>query len=246
MKIIRAVLIDDEPDAIQALRTLLEKYCEGVEVVGTAPSALKGLQVIQSVQPDLVFLDIEMPHGGGFDLLEGLGEHSMQVIFVTAYNRYAVKAIRASAMDYLLKPVDLDELMEAVNRARKLVHKIADPGVLATNLKAGKIEKLTIPTRDGYRYLAKDQIVRLEAEGSYTRIIVLNSAPLVVSRGLKEYATLLEADGFVRVHNSHLVNIHQVEAFSRSDGGFLLMADGSKVNIARSKKELVLEMLNNR
>ncbi|MEM7038690.1 MAG: LytTR family DNA-binding domain-containing protein [Bacteroidota bacterium] len=242
---IRTVIIDDEPDAVAALKTMLEDFCEGVEIIGTAHNALEGIGVINRTQPDLVFLDIEMPHGNGFELLKNISERTFQVVFVTAFQQYAIKAIKASAVDYLLKPVDLDELEAALDRIRERLAGAQAPPMseLLHNLSTTNPTRLTLPTSDGFRYVNIEDIIRMEAQGSYSYIVLEDGEHILVSKNLKAYEQLVEGQRFFRVHHSHLVNLDHVQQFVRADGGYLVMRDGARVNISRAKKDQILALL---
>jgi two-component system LytT family response regulator len=241
---LKAVIVDDEPDAVQFIESLLQEYCPRIEVAGKAHSATEGVDVIRAVQPDLVFLDVQMPHGSGFDLLSVLPEKTFDVIFITAYNQYALQAIKFSAIDYILKPININEFIEAVH---KVEEKRAGNGnrekvyqTLLENLRMPRPVKLAIPTTDGIEYLNTSEIIRVEADRSYSWFFMTGGRKYLVSRNLKEYQELLGELDFFRPHNSHLINLSHVKKFIRHEGGYIEMSDNSNVPISRGKRDLFL------
>lgn len=238
-----ALIVDDEIKSRNTLNNFLVKYCPELKVLGQADGVQTGLEQIEALQPDLIFLDIEMGDGTGFDLLEKLQNKSLKVIFVTAYNEYAIQAFRFSAVDYLLKPINPEELIAAV---RKLNNDTAEQKpeqykTLLSNHK--KIRKIALPTQEGIEFIPIEKIIRCEADNNYTRFHLLNSKSLLVSKTLKEFQELLESQGFFRVHQSHLVHLNYVQKYMKGSGGVLVMEDGSHVDVARRKKEALLEVL---
>jgi two-component system LytT family response regulator len=241
---LRAVIIDDEPDAVQFIESLVGEYCEEVEVVGKAHSAREGVDVIRNAAPDLVFLDVQMPHGTGFDLLSSFTEKTFDVIFITAFNHYAIQAIKFSAVDYILKPINISEFIEAVQKVREKrssqEYKNINYQALLENIKSPRPSKLAIPTADGIEYLNTAEIIRLEADRSYSWFYMTNGKKHLVSRNLKEYQELLTDLNFFRPHNSHLINLEHVRKFIRHEGGYIEMDDSSTVPISRGKRDLFL------
>jgi len=238
---LRAVLIDDESSAISNLRKLVETYCEGVEIVGNAMSAVDGIKVIEKTKPDLVFLDIEMPGGNGFDMLECFKQREFDVIFVTSYNQHAIKAFQYSVVDYLLKPVDIDLLIQAVYRVRKRKTEEMNQDSLSglfQNLHQPIPRKLGIALPDGKEYIDIEDIIRIEADGSYSTIRLKSGREIMVSRNIGEYEALLQDHSFLRVHNSHLINMLSVSKYTRHDGGWVTMEDRSEIPVARRRKDL--------
>lgn len=246
---IRCIIIDDEEGNIINLAAILSAHCKQVEVVATAQSAQAGMDVIRQQSPDLVFLDIEMPHGTGFDLLEMLGEISFEVIFVTAYNQYAIKAIRFCALDYLLKPIHIPDLLGAVNRLeKKLLDRRKDERMrlFAEHLQnPEKTSRIALPMADEIRFAEIADIVRCEGDNNYTWFYFKQGARTLVSKTLREFEDLLSAYGFVRVHRSHLINTRCVQSYIKKDGGYLLMTDGAQIAISRNKKDEMLTLLMN-
>ncbi|MBN2668489.1 MAG: response regulator transcription factor [Bacteroidales bacterium] len=248
---IRVVIVDDEQDAINSIELIINEYCSNAEVVGTASSAAEGRQVILSQQPDLVFLDIEMPRGNGFDLLEMLPERNFEVIFITAYNNFAIKAFKYSAIDYILKPIDIEEFIEAVDKAESRVNSqkktesksMNKYDVLLENLKTSKPTKIMVPTSEGQIYIEITEISRVEAEGSYSMIFLAKDQKILVSKNLKEFENMLLDNDFFRPHNSHLINLEHVKKYVVKDGGYIEMTDGTIVPISRRRKEFFIEKM---
>jgi two-component system LytT family response regulator len=244
---LHTLIVDDEPDAVNFISSIIREYCPRLEVIGTASSAREGIKIILERQPGLVFLDVEMPHGSGFDLLTQFPEKSFDVIFITAFNHYAVKAIKFSAVDYILKPININEFVEAVD---KVLHKRlsagsrpADYSALLENLKSDVPSKLAIPTSDGMEYLKTKDIIRIEADRSYSRFFLVGQRKILVSKNLKEYQELLGEQRFFRPHNSHLINLEHVKKYIRHEGGAIEMTDGSQVPISRTRRDLFLQQM---
>lgn len=248
---IKSIIVDDEKKARTILSGLLKAHCPEIEVIGEADSVISAEKLIREKNPDLVFLDIEMPFGNGFDLLEKTRDLTYDVIFTTAYNHYAIKAIRISALDYLLKPIDPDELVAAVKRfvEVKRNENILQNQInyLLQEIKSGNtknnIKKIAIPSIDGISFIEIDDIIRCEADANYTRIFTVNGQPILVSKTLKDYEDLLEEYGFVRVHHHNLINMNHVQKYIKGEGGYVIMTDGSSVEVSRRKKSEFLEKL---
>ena len=237
-----AVIIDDEANSVDVLKTLLSTYCPNVRVVAQAENAAGGRKIVAEHTPDIVFLDIEMPFESGFDMLDSLEYRNISVIFVTAYDHYALKAIKYLAMDYLLKPVDIDELKQAVKKAaeRKELHSFqsAPVSLLKTYLEKGlDNSKVALPMADGIQFVNRDEIVRCEACGNYTRIYLQENRTYLVARTLGEYEDLLSPYNFLRIHHAHLINLDHIEKYVRGEGGYVIMSDGAIVDISRRKKQ---------
>lgn len=246
---INAVIIDDEKKCISLLRHLITNHCHNVTVVAEAENATQGLQAIQEHKPNLVFLDIEMPDKTGFELLNSLPDINFDIIFTTAYNHYAIKAIRFSALDYLLKPVDLDELKNALARAdRKLTKKDQRDTVevLMNNVKPQQpgFTRISLSTQDGLVILHVNEIVYCEASGTYTYFHLKNKEKIIVSKTLKEYEELLKDHHFLRVHNSYLINLNEVKKYIKGDGGSVIMSNGEEVFVSKRRKDEFLTALN--
>lgn len=247
---IRCVLIDDEVNNLENLQYLLQQHCSGVEIAGRASSADEGIQLIKEVDPDLVLLDIQMPVKSGFDLLKSFDTVSFEVIFVTAYDQYGIQAIKFSALDYLLKPVDTDDLKQAIDKAKQritLKQQNSNISNLIAYLQKPQQEspRIALPNLLQTRYVKVNEIVRCEASDNYTHFFLENGEKILVSRTLKEYAELLKPYSFQRTHQSHLVNMHYVKSFLKEDGGTLLLQDNTKIPISRQHLEAVKMALSN-
>lgn len=241
---IRTVIIDDDLKSIEALQLLIRKHCPTFNIVGTACNVEEGAHEINLHQPDIVFLDVEMPDGTGFDLLKMLKIRNFDVVFITAHNKYAINAIKHSALDYLLKPYDHKEFLETVKRI-KTKEKVnsSNYDVLLENLNHSVPKKLVITSSKGYEYIPVETIVRLESERSYARIFLSNGRVIMVSKCLNEYQNMLSTDSFFRIHNSHLINLNHVLMYIRSDGGYVQMSDKSQIPISRSKKDIFINTM---
>jgi two-component system LytT family response regulator len=244
---IKALIVDDEQSSIDLLQWLLGQYCPDITAVRTARNVPDAINIIHSFQPDIVFLDIQMPHQSGFDLLTTIDNWNFEVIFTTAYNEFAIQAIRFSALDYLLKPVDEAELKKAVERYKaKRIYAPAGQILFRNfiqNISQGNREKFKLALADAteVKYVQLDEIIRLQAESNYTHIFLKDNKLFVSAKTLKEYDEMLQGHRFLRVHKSHLVNPDHIEAYDRQ--GILLMSDGSKVEVARRKKEFLQQSL---
>ena len=242
---IRAIIIDDEQDSRSTIFNILQNYCTNITVTGQAGDVKEGLKLIREENPDVVFLDIQMPDGTGFDLLEQLSEIQFQVIFITAYDQYALKAIKFSALDYILKPVDPHQLVEAVGKIRtervdydEMNKKI---NILLRN--RNSFERITLPTFEGYKFVNIKDIVRCEADSNYTDFFLNSGEKVLVTRTLKEYEDNLSGMDFIRVHQSHMVNLKYIDRYIKGDGGTIVMMDGSEVEVSRRRKEEFLRRM---
>lgn len=247
----KILIVDDELAASNILKMLIEKHVPAVKEIRTCNSPEEALGIIQEWQPELLMLDIEMPNMNGFDLLNRVGNSDFDVIFTTAYDKYAIKAIRFSALDYLLKPVDIAELQNAVNKhIIKKFHPPQEQQKLVSNLinnlqqKDQSGFKLALSTTEGVFFFVPSEIIRLEGENNYTRFYFANQKPMLVSRTLKEYEDILTEHDFIRAHKSHLVNKKFVKHLDKE--GLLWLTDGSHIVVSRRKKEEVLKELTNK
>jgi two-component system, LytTR family, response regulator len=231
---IRALLVDDEEDSIEILETLLQEHCSDVTVVSTARNALQAVHAIHSEQPDVVFLDVQMPGHNGFDVLETVSENPALVVFTTAHKDYAIAALRKGAFDYLLKPIDTLELTGCMERIRKRLEKNGAPGT-----RYGIIE---LAMKEGSIFVQPSEIVRLEAAGNYTYFHLDGGVKHLVSKSIKEYEAQLDSAVFYRCHKTHAVNLRKVRRFHLGDY-CVELSDGSRIEIARKKKEELLERL---
>jgi two-component system, LytTR family, response regulator len=240
----KAIIVDDEEKSRVTLKNLVERHCPQVEMAELCESVDAGLKAIRKHSPALVFLDIEMPFRNGFELLEKIGKPDFEVIFTTAYEHYAIKAIKFSALDYLLKPVDVDELKAAVEKvaSKPKEKEPARYDLLLATLKS-KSAKIAVPTFDGLQMVNAEEIVKCTADESYTHITLTGGQKLVVSRILKDFEELLSGLNFFRVHNSSLINLAHVKKYVKGDGGYLVMTDGETVEVSRRKKNELLARL---
>jgi two-component system, LytTR family, response regulator len=246
---IRSIIVEDEKSSRELLKNLITKHCEQIIILGMADSVEQGVELIRTNKPDLVFLDISMPDGTGFDLLEKVHGLNFKVIFTTATDKYAVKAIKYSALDYLLKPIDAEELVIAVGKVdnRKDFSNVDNLNFLLQNIKKKDehYSKITLPTGNAFEIVTIQDIIRCEAEGHYTNFILVNNRKILVSTGLKYYEDLLPENLFIRVHHHHLINLNHVVRYLKTDGGYAVMSDNSQIEISRRKKDTFLQRLQN-
>ena len=243
---IRSLIVDDEIDGRQSMRNLLEKYCQQVDIIDDATGVEDAYLKIAELKPQLVFLDIRMDDGTAFDLLRRFTEIPFHIIFATAYDEYALEAIRYSAIDYLLKPVQPKLLIEAVEKIAKQTRldKVEEQVNLLLQEK-NKREKIALPTSDGLLFIKIVDIIRCESDNSYTMFYLTNKRRFLVTRTMKEFVELLPSSLFFRIHKSHLVNLNQIKQYINRDGGSVVMENGDNVPIARNRKEGFLKNLNN-
>ena len=243
----RAIIIDDEPANIENLQALLLKHCPQVTIVSSAGNNKDAALLINLHQPDLVFLDIQLKNDSGFNLLKLLPEKSFDVIFVTAFDTYGIQAIKFAALDYLLKPVDIDELIAAVTKAetKKRDKYNVQLDFLLNHIKKDEKQPLRIalPQQKEIRYAALQDIIRCQADNTYTFFYLNNGDRILISKSLKEYAGLLEPNGFLRAHQSHLVNMSYVKSWLKEDGGTLLLTNGDKIPVSRPNREKLQKAL---
>lgn len=239
--------MDDEQHNVNILSQMLIKNHPEIEITGTANSAEEARSLIHQVKPDLVFLDVKMPVENGFDLLESLSEINFEVVFVTAFDKYALKAIKFCAIDYLLKPIAPKDLETALSRVRQVFHERNQNKRLMhllDNLKSdARPQKIALPTANELHFVEVDKIIRCQAENNYTHFYLDNGCSVLVSKTLKEWDELLSDYGFIRTHQSHLINKQYVKAYVKKEGGYLAMMDGSQVSISKQRKEGVLESI---
>lgn len=244
-----AVIIEDEVRNAEALRNLLTEFCENVQVLAIAGDVAKGYKAIQEHNPDVVFLDIELPGASGFSLFDYFdGRPPFSVVFTTAYNEYAIKAFECSAMDYLTKPVDIKRLRSALQKVRErksLLDAASSPQLQSaiSNYSEGRIRKIALSTFDGMIFRDIDEIVRCEGDNNYTTFFFTDKTKLVISKTLKDYETLLGDSGFFRPHKSHLVNLNKIKKYIKGKASYLVMDDGSQVEVSVRKKEELAKIL---
>lgn len=246
----RIVIIDDEESAINNVKQIIHLSKIPVEIVGTAGSVIKGQKIIEDTKPDSLFLDIELEDGTGFDLLEKLRFRDFKLIFVTASEEYALKAFRYSALDYILKPINPDDLINTINNisfSTRIESLELQVNVLMQSLNRTNKEpqSLVLKTTETVHIVQVDEIIRCEADRNYTTFYLTSGEKILVSNTLKDYEKLLSEDKFVRVHNSHLVNISKIRKYEKYISGCLIMTDNSSVPVSVRKKESLMQLLNN-
>ncbi|MEP6846893.1 MAG: LytTR family DNA-binding domain-containing protein [Panacibacter sp.] len=240
-----AIIIDDEMKGRIALKQKLNDYCTDVQLAGEAENGVEGIKLIEKMQPDIVFLDIEMPRMDGFEMLHRLAEKNFHIIFTTAYDQYAIKAIKYAAFDYLLKPVDIDELKLAVSKiyTQQQIHTGKKLELLDQNLHKNNFNKIAISTLEGLLFFNVSDIIHLEANSNYTNIYFSNRPKLIASKTLKDFEELLPADIFFRTHHSHLINLNFIKKYIKGDGGQIELQNGDYVDVSRRKKEEFLKVI---
>lgn len=243
----KTLIIEDEVHNQAYLHLVLGQHCPGVQVVAQAQQVSEALELYQFHRPELLLLDVELPDGTGFDFLEKLPQPWPKIIFITAYDHYALQAIRYSAIDYLLKPIRVPGLVEAVQKAANRLHMEQEYTLLQLLLQSRREtpaqKRIALPTAERIELIPVADIIRCMAENNYTRFFIRQGAPILVSKNLGEFEEMLQEYGFLRTHQSHLVNVQEVKSWEKSDGGYLLMKDGSRVDVSRSRREGVLQRL---
>ncbi len=243
---IRTIIIDDEANARDAIKAILSYNFPEIEIVGEADGVFEGLKIIRELSPDLVFLDIRMGDGTGIDLLQRLNEINFSLIFLTAYDEYALKAFKYSATDYLIKPIDIDDLTSAIEKVRKnMNHLQIDIQALINSLKStDSVEKkIVLKTSDSIHLIKTSTIIRCEASGNYTQFFFEDRKSLMVSKPLKDFDETLSESTFFRSHQSHLVNTNKIDHINKRDGFSVIMSDGSNIPVAIRKKDALMELL---
>lgn len=238
----KTIIVDDEPKNLRVLKKLLQDFCPQIQVIGEAGDVKQAQEIIRQLKPDLVILDIEMPYGNAFDLLDSLMPVDFEIIFITAFDTYSLKAFKYSALDYLLKPVDIAELQSATNKAiQKITGKNINQqlGLLLSNMKSNQshLQKIAIPTVDGFVFMNVEDIIRCEANGAYTTIFTIDKEKILASRNIKEYEELLPPSNFCRIHNSHLINLNHIKKYSKGRGGNVIMEDGAVLEVASRRRD---------
>ncbi|PQJ11047.1 DNA-binding response regulator [Flavipsychrobacter stenotrophus] len=244
---IQALIVEDEQYSRDILEGLLSKYSPQVEILDYACDANEAVEKIEALNPELVFMDIELPYGNAFDILARLKDISFHIVFTTAYDEYILKALKAGATDYLLKPLDHAELTETIARVEKKIgekKKYANiEQLLAAFSKQFNTNTLALPTMDGYNFIKFEDIIRVEADGNYCKIFCLNKQSYTVTRQIHEIEEKLPAVAFSRIHNSHIVNVGFVREYIKGRGGYVIMSDGSQVDVSNRRKDQFLERL---
>ncbi|MDP1725336.1 MAG: LytTR family DNA-binding domain-containing protein [Bacteroidota bacterium] len=240
---IRAIIVDDEQAARETLLLYIQKYCEGVEVIGEAADVPSAIETISKLKPSLVFLDVEMPFGNAFDVLENTATLGFETIFITAFSEYAIKAFNFSAAYYILKPVDIGELVHAVNKVKLQLSMNQQPLISQTlfdNMRHPENRKLVLPTASGFEIVSVKEIIRLSGSSNYTEIFLTDGKKKVVSKVLKFFEEMLNDQGFMRVHKSHIINLEQIKKYHKGRGGSVELSDGSEIEISPNKKQELL------
>ena len=242
----KAIIIDDEPDCVRLMTLQLKMYCPQVEVVAECTSSEEGLKAIRNHAADIVFLDIEMPKMNGFQLLEAVGDINFAVVFVTAYDKFAVKAFKFSATDYLLKPTDAKDLQAAiqkVERSRKMDSRQMEllKQYLSPTPAKSFPDKIALPHQDGVVFVELSNILYCEADNNYTRFYLSNGQKHLISKTLRDIQEVLEERNFLRISRQHLINLNQITKFMKGEGSYVIMSDGQSINVARSQKDKLIE-----
>ena len=249
---ITALLIDDDQNLRNGMKGLLERYAPEIQILGEADSVKTGIEAIDKWKPQVVFLDIQLGDGTGFDILEQLalknGKSSSHIVFITAHEQYAIKAFRFSALDFLLKPVDPEELQKVVEKIKNVLKQndgYAHIDLLLENIrkKVDNFKRIALSTSDGIHLFEISDIIRCESEDNYTKFYIKNNKPVLISKTLKEYEEMLTEHGFERIHQSHLINLSYLKSYIKKDGGYVVMADNSNLPISQRKKERLQELL---
>lgn len=235
---VRAIIIDDELQSRKTLKALINRYTDDIDIVCDADSVANGVAAIKEANPQLVFLDISMPDGDGFDVLDKCNYENFEVIFTTAYDEYTIKALRVQAVDYLLKPINISELQNAVNSAvNKIMHNLQYVNNVDNNSVLLLQKKIAIPAAKGVSFIDLNDIIYLAANGSYTNIVCVNDINILSSKPMKEYENILPSKIYFRTHHSYIVNLNYVKQFHREDGNYILMDNNFEVALSRRKKQ---------
>lgn len=249
---ITAVLIDDDANLRNGMKSLLARYAPEIKIIGEADSVQTGVEIMKLLEPQVVFMDIQLGDGTGFDILEAIanqkGKSTSHIVFITAHEQYAIKAFRFSALDFLLKPVDPEELEKVIVKIKETLSKkdnYAHIDLLLENIrkKVDNFKRIALSTSDGIHLFEISDIIRCESEDNYTKFYIKNNKPILISKTLKEYEELLTEHGFERIHQSHLINLSYLKSYIKKDGGYVVMADNSNLPISQRKKERLQELL---
>jgi two-component system LytT family response regulator len=238
---LRTIIIDDEPDSVKLLELQLVQYCPHAEVVGSYTSSVKALDAIETLHPDLVFLDIEMPIMNGFEMMEKVLHKNFSLVFVTAYNQFALKAFRFNALDFLVKPVDTKELIEAVAKAEKSMKPTPSQlTMLQKQLRGEPVTKIAIPGQHGIFFIDLNEILLVEASNNYSKLLLTDDRVFLISKTLKDVQEVLEEEHFLRVHRQYIINLNHIKQFNRNEG-IIIMKNGASIPLARNQKERLAE-----
>jgi two-component system, LytTR family, response regulator len=249
---ITALLIDDDKHLRKGMKSLLERYASDIRIIGEAESVSTGIEALAKYKPQVVFLDIHLADGTGFDILEEVaktsGKMTSHIVFITAHEQYALKAFKFSALDFLLKPVDPEELQKTIVKIKETLEKntsFEHIDLLLENIrkKVDNFKRIALSTSDGIHLFEISDIIRCEAKDNYTQFFIRNHKPLLISKTLKEYEELLTEHGFERIHQSHLINLSYLKSYIKTDGGYVIMADNTNIPISQRKKERLQELI---
>jgi two-component system LytT family response regulator len=244
---IKAIIVDDEQHCVDALKADLDKYCGNVEIAATCLSGKEGILAIKKYHPRLIFLDVEMPWMNGFEMLEMLDHIDFCIIFTTAHDKFAARAFRISAVDYLLKPIDVNDLKIAVKKAEEKI--LSSEGVgniqnLLHNMRQpAQQQKIAFPKREGYEFISAENVLYCNAEGAYTNIHLTGNKKFLISKNLGDIEEMLPVDIFQRIHHSTIINLQHITNFIRSDGGYVLIDNGEKLMVSKAKKDMLMQRL---
>ncbi len=244
----KILIIDDEKPTREFIRRMLESFKLNAAIFIDGENVETGIKAIEAIQPDLVLLDIQMPDGNGFDVLRRTQFKNFDIIFITAFQEFAIQAIKFSALDYILKPIDMEELQNAVMRAIDAKHQSSDESqfsVLQNNIQPNQKRKLVLKTLESIHVVDIENIIRCEADKNYTSFFLAEGKKILVSKTLKDYDTLLSGHSFFRAQQSHLININFIERYDKQDGGYVIMKDGASVPLSPAKKEQFFKLLEN-
>lgn len=245
---IKALIIDDENRTRELIAKMITSFGFNIEAIPVGENVKSGIQAIEEIQPDIVFLDIQMPDGTGFDVLKSVKNKNFEIIFITAHEEFAIKAIKFSALDYLLKPIDPTELRAAVEKAVKAIDDKKEEtqfDALQYNIQPNQKRRLVLKTQESVYVVELDEIIRCEADRNYTSFFLTGGKKILVSKTLKEYETLLTGHNFLRVQQSHLINLDYVDRYDKGNGGCVVMKDGSEVPLSPAKRDIFFKILEN-
>jgi two-component system LytT family response regulator len=245
---IKAILIDDERSSLQNLEQKIREFCPEIRILAAVEQPADAIFLIRHHRPDVIFLDIEMPHMNGFRMLSELGDYTAEIVFTTAYNHYAIEAIRMSAFDYLMKPVAIQDLRVTVDRLGKRLASATQERLdvlrQSLNRNISQESRIAVPTWEGLEFILIRNVVRIESSSNYSRIFFINADPLLVTKQLKEFEEMLLPYRFCRVHNVHLINLNYVRKYIRGEGGSVIMENGDEIDVSRRKKDDFLKLIN--
>lgn len=244
----KALIIDDENRTRELIAKMIDSFGFDIQTLPIGENVQSGIKAIEQYHPDIVFLDVQMPDGTGFDVLKSVAKKDFEVVFITAHEEFAIKAIKFSALDYLLKPIDPSELKSAVERALKAIDEKKEDSqfeALQHNIQPQQKKKLVLKTQESVFVVELDEIIRCEADRNYTSFFLVNGKKILVSRTLKDYETLLTSHNFLRVQQSHLINLDYVDRYDKGNGGSVVMKDGSEVPLSPAKRDIFFKILEN-